>query len=532
MKRAVLGLALAAPAAARIDVTETLVVDARDDRLSFEDGGQDVDRNPANDDLGAVLSRLDLRGEHGGFLAGVRIDNSVFVGEPPCPFTPGDARCPVDDHRPGTTPSAGTRHLWPERAHLEVGSGALRIRAGDTYARFGNGLVLSLRKVDELGLDTTLFGGRIDARAGPLSLAGLGGRTNVQNVDPATLQHVEDPEDPMGGARIEGRAGPAVLGAQGLFSRLDSGSGARTENRVAGATADVTLLAGALRASVEGDVLSQDYTLATGDVESRTGRAEYARVQVVRAPWTVLAEVKDYVSFRLGPDPTGLLVPVYHEPPTLEREGEQVPSIDQAVGARLRADRRFAGPRLGVFASGMGYGHGPPPEGRIDSGDSVWHGYAGLDKRFERSDLFLIATAGYRRQQADFALERDVIHGEIDVGVPAPGGLPGALELRHEQREQRKVLVTQTQRFRRILTTLAWHLPPRWELALLYGFDDEFARAAPVHYLGGEVALRAADWLSVKLFSGSRPGGLICASGTCRTLPPYSGVRAELVARF
>lgn len=49
-----------------------------------------------------------------------------------------------------------------ERALLDADLGAVRLRAGDYYARVGRGMALSLRRVNPLGTDTTLRGGRLD----------------------------------------------------------------------------------------------------------------------------------------------------------------------------------------------------------------------------------------------------------------------------------------------------------------------------------------------------------------------------------
>lgn len=511
-----------------VEATETLTIDYR--RAPGE--GRDFDAVDWNDDLLAVMNRLSLRVAQGRASAGVRLDQSGFVdvegenagGAPDCPRE--DPRCPRADFRPGRT-------VLPERLWVEIDAGAVRGRAGDIYVSFGRGMALSLRKIDAIGLDTALRGGRLDLRHGPLALVGVAGAANVQNVDPATLRHVDDPADVIAGARLEGRVATATLGGHAVVLDEIPGSGEHVQNRVGGATADLALAGGKLLLGVETDWLDAERTLATGDVEPRAGRAGYGRAQILARPVTMLVEFKDYDAFRLNPTPTGFLTPVYAAAPTLERDGEEDPSGVHDLGGRARVDWLLASRRLNLFANYLLYGTSADvDESRIDSGDRVSHAYAGVEKRFDRADLWVIAVAGFRRTTESFERQQRVVHGELDVGLPLPRPVPGSVGLRWVQREERKRAVPDDKDVRRILATLAWHLPPRWEFALLYGHDDEFSETQPVHYVGGEALVRPIERLTFKVFGGARPGGLICASGTCRYLPPFSGVQGELVARF
>lgn len=80
--------------------------------------------------------------------------------------------------------------LYPAKLSLTYQQPGLDITAGDFYAQLGRGLVLSLRKVDELAIDTTIRGGKIQASKslGSFRFGGtlLAGQTNPQRVDEAT----------------------------------------------------------------------------------------------------------------------------------------------------------------------------------------------------------------------------------------------------------------------------------------------------------------------------------------------------------
>ena len=111
-----------------------------------------------------------------------------------------------------------------ERIHLAYrGLGPLRVEAGDDYVAFGHGVALSLRKVDPLGLDTSLQGGRIDYLGSGVRATVLGGRTNPQNLDPIELRVVDDVNDLLAGGELSVDLGDA--GAIGPFRRADRASG-------------------------------------------------------------------------------------------------------------------------------------------------------------------------------------------------------------------------------------------------------------------------------------------------------------------
>src|SRR5260370_8451955 len=69
---------------------------------------------------------------------------------------------------------------------MTYNSRSLEVTAGDAYTQFGRGLTLSMRKVDELGIDTTVRGARIRLQEDPFALVALAGFANPSRVDDAT----------------------------------------------------------------------------------------------------------------------------------------------------------------------------------------------------------------------------------------------------------------------------------------------------------------------------------------------------------
>ncbi len=73
---------------------------------------------------------------------------------------------------------------------------------------------------------------------------------------------------------------------------------------------------------------------------------------------------------------------------------------------------------------------------------------------------------------------------------------------------------------------VAW--PGRGAVTFVYGYSTEVP-TRPTHDPGGEVRVVLPQGGEVRLFGGRMAGGRVCASGTCRDLPPFEGVRLDVV---
>src|SRR5687768_9066063 len=80
-----------------------------------------------------------------------------------------------------------------ERASVGWAGRSIEVTAGDSYVSIGRGLALSLRTIDERGVDTVLRGAKLLVHEGPFSGTLAAGVSNTQNVDEATGKSVDDP---------------------------------------------------------------------------------------------------------------------------------------------------------------------------------------------------------------------------------------------------------------------------------------------------------------------------------------------------
>jgi len=164
----------------------------------------------ANDDWGLFYNRINVQANGGAWQASLRLDNAWFFRSPNAtqigldlvnsrPPSAGGATAPVYFRQ--KVQEAGIElsnryinWLYPAKYSVTYASPALELGLGDGYVSFGRGLVLSLRKLDELASDTTLRGARVTARAraGELSLRATGvvGTLNPLRIDPASGRYL------------------------------------------------------------------------------------------------------------------------------------------------------------------------------------------------------------------------------------------------------------------------------------------------------------------------------------------------------
>ncbi len=140
-----------------VSVTETSIVaqhfDARDNE------------QPQDSGWGEWMNRLDAAIRQGRWAAGLRLDSALYWRRP-------DER---NDSTPTVSPGQIERDgesrfpnsIYPAKVWLAYAAPGLEVTVGDSYVQFGRGLVLSMRKLDELGIDNTLRGAKIQIERDP-----------------------------------------------------------------------------------------------------------------------------------------------------------------------------------------------------------------------------------------------------------------------------------------------------------------------------------------------------------------------------
>lgn len=204
-----------------IDITNTSILNYRFDNRNDDESkvGTLVD-----DYYGEWLDRLNIQVGWWRLRLGIRLDVATFI-DPTSSLDalplarerlldPGDDGAEEASEANKIRRELNTRFLntvYPAKLWIDYMQPGLQVTLGDFYAQLGRGLVFSVRKVDELALDTTVRGGKVvfSKELGPVRLAAtaLAGQMNPLRVDEAT------------GRRLHGSGSPLFFGfpeAQGV----------------------------------------------------------------------------------------------------------------------------------------------------------------------------------------------------------------------------------------------------------------------------------------------------------------------------
>jgi hypothetical protein len=94
----------------------------------------------------------------------------------------------------------------------------LEIIVGDAYVQFARGLVLSMRKLDDLGLDTTVRGFKAAVVRGPFAVTVVGGLANPARVDEASGQALFNEKSiPNTNPAFQNRGPQPIFGLDQIF---------------------------------------------------------------------------------------------------------------------------------------------------------------------------------------------------------------------------------------------------------------------------------------------------------------------------
>ncbi len=413
----------------------------------------------------------------------------------------------------------------PERGLLTYDNRYANLRLGDDYVQFGHGLALSLRKIDALGLDTTLRGGQAEINLSRTRVKLIAGITNRQNLDSIDLQVTDDEQDLLVGTEItvsvtdDISVSPYVMLADAEAAATDG-----SDIRWMAFGLATSLALGKVTLAAEGAGGTREGFTAEGNQE--TIWAGYGSAQIQEGDLSLLVDAKAYRNWAIGRTRNERPI-LYHEAPTLERDDQQVPSNDNAIGARTRVEWRIPSRKSTVFANLLGYRYTQDGTS-ARHGDNAVHGYLGSELRLGESASIGVQT-GYRDENKEDGSDKlSLYHFDLDFATSLSDKLSATFKWNHQEEEK---VVFNTLDFRRglVIGGLAWSGVAA--AALLYGYSTEQA-TTPTHYPGAELLLHLPRGGVLRFFGGRLVGGRVCVSGSCRDVPPFEGVRMDLVVNL
>jgi hypothetical protein len=467
-------------------------------------------------DYGDMFGRLNLARLWDAWQAALRIDTSTFVD------------------------SAADDRYTVEKASLGWAGRTIEVTAGDAYVSFGRGIGLSLRKLDELGIDTTLRGAKLLLHTGPAAATVAFGYVNINNVDEATGASVDDPYDLIGGAQGQILLADRVnLGGYGAAVLFREGIGlVPTDNYTdrsiqAGVTVDAPRLTPHVGFYLE--AMGQAVDTEPG-AEHPRGFGLYGSATAYAGKATILFEGKAYGALTpLQPnlDDPAFDAVVYNSPPTVERVQQTIENpATEIAGGRLRFDWTFS-PSL-VFYTNYGafrdwHGYADPDSGDIRAG-TIHDAYSGVEVRWNQARSWAISSGGIRVVMlGDDAVRRDG-HAEVDAAHALDDRWSLTLHALHEEKAKRESALLD-ERFRQGTITAGVRVRPFLTLAGGYDYTTEPTQPRR-DYWNGTIGWDFTPSSSVRLLVGSMRGGLKCVSGVCRVLPPFEGVKLSATLRF
>lgn len=495
---------------ASLQVVDTAAVEYRGDNRNGVEG---------DDGYGVIVNRLNLLGTAHDMSASARVDTYVFFEAP-------DDRW-EDDVR-------------LERITASWRRGAVRVDAGDFHEQLGRGLVLSVRKLDEAGLDVALRGGAI-AWLGDTHRARIfAGLTNPVNVDAVNQRHLEDANDIVAGGIWEVRAiqwmTVDLFGAyvQAATSEYDTAADLVQDRLGDAAREDRTTSVGlalglpsptdwlALHFEVDG----QHRTLLG---ESATAFAGYTTIDLFFGDTTLLVEGLWLDDWLIQGSPNTALGSrfVYSQPPTLERIDQEVLNNRTVRGGRLRGEQYVLGRDLTVHANVMlrQTDWDEPAEAL------QLHGYTGVEQGYQDGLSRWSLAGGYREELVTGGETTEtlktMIHAEADWVQALGGRLALHLTALHESR------TLEERAYVRGSALAALERAGLGALTVEYGYDTQKeGDGVANHFVAGIVRWDITHDVRLVALGGSQRGGIRCINGICRDYPGFSGGRLELVARF
>ncbi|HUT77168.1 MAG TPA: DUF6029 family protein, partial [Polyangia bacterium] len=453
------------------------------------------DNGPANenqwgddDDYWTFRNILYLQAQNPGFDSALRLDLNLFH-EPPL-------YVPPDEFVPGGTGYTTLRHgndFRVERLHGTAHLGDLHVTVGDSYVSFGRGIALSLIKLDDVGVDNALRGGRVEYRVPrKLRLVVVGGVVNALNSDPLTRQiQRDDPLDRIIGIRGEWELFDALsLGVHGVLMRPRFTDESQIEGSrlyvdqspgigVATGGASVELHAGGFHAYLEGDGQAHDnHRVPAGqeDVLDESGFAAFGELSYDLSPFNIKLEGLAYRrwlmegGFRGSSSFINTVQPLaYNNMPTLEPVWITIKSFGNASGGRLGGDYYLndTDTQISLSSSLLYYLGGLLPQGEwADKPPTlVVHPILGVRQGFGETGVQASVEGGLRYETTDepenaAAAQASGIepadsghlwHAKADVAVPIEG--PHSVEAKFEIRRH-ELLVTEDLEYWVTLTSL------------------------------------------------------------------------------
>ncbi|MFN3201222.1 MAG: DUF6029 family protein [Bradymonadia bacterium] len=484
-----------------VQLTDTLTVDRRTDNRNGD---------PNDDNYDMIVNRLNFNGKWGDFSSVNRLDSMYFIGAPTDEFK--------DDIR-------------LERVGLKYAPGTYTLVAGDFYRQLGRGIALSLRKVDELGVDVSLRGGLAEYDGDVMKATVFGGYTNPANLDWVSLKFVEDSEDLIAGGEYTLRVGELFdfdrsidltmyyVYLQPRDPILDRPGLDDDQTQTVGGSLDVPELTDWL--TFYGEVDYQQRRLV-GDEED--GTAGFVALNVLQEHYGILFEglYLDKYELRGGENTATQNRFNYNQPPTVERFDQEVLNNRDILGGRIRADLFLLDGDFVPYVNGMHRIVNPDEPGKVKQ----YHGYGGFEWRYRQGRARMNLAGGFRDEVQNGRSIKSLRHLDLDYLEPITRSLAFHMQLYHQFWE------LEGRKYARGSSLLAVEWTGVGSATVEVGHDTQNnSEGVRNSFLAGILVYNPIPEVQLRTIIGNQRGGIKCVAGVCRDFPEFSGLRFQVIAR-
>ena len=513
----------------------------QDDGNITEPGDRDYD--PTGENFGDWVSTFGGSIGYNEYLATVRFDSALYLnGAQAAP----DASALIQ--RRTTDRFKNTFRLEYISATYSGRDASLTL--GDFYVTLGRGLVLAVRKVDDVGVDNKLRGAEARVKVKGFKFHLFGGFLNIRNYEPGTAFAYQETGDLIGGGRIEyGWSKYLRLGAHVALiqppKRIGT-DGLPERSRTIGYAATIEMPRPVPWASLYLELARRERSTELSGIDGGSdGYGFYGNANFYWGPVTVLAEGKVYDNllslnpgdFPQASDPSFKLqgqrqiINRVAEPPTAERPLAIILRNRTVAGGRVRADYRIR-PWLVPYAS-FGFYRDQDTEG---SEAFVWAAFGGSRLKWDSGHASL--EGGYRAEiiTADQSILTRDIHWIADISQKIYGKYSAELFSagRHATESAGRdvdgnFLLDVWVEGR---LALSFKSTDGWSVTGAYEFYTKTPEDTKPHYfsIGGQYEFMEGSFVRA-LYGGER-AGLKCSGGVCRQFPGFEGGRIEVNFRY
>jgi hypothetical protein len=397
------------------------------------------------------------------------------------------------------------RDSWELRKYyLEYYKSRFSARLGTFYSSFGHGLTLYVQKNDALGLDEPVHGATATLSLGRLDFTAFGGEVTEPQLE---LRYNRRFKDELKGGRIVARLPYDLhLGGSYVDAKLDRFYPEGVDDLEvwsieAGGVGVANLI------DIEGEWAEIE---RTEGARVKEGYGRYLSLSSTFGPITILGEFKDYWSFDYR----------YNNPPTA---GRTIDSYDHSdvKGARLKVDGDVAAIGALLYASYAEFdSHKRQTSPGGFNGDRQVEWYAGIE---ELAGPVYFEGSWFSRSFTDRGIDERHLIADLHIGVAARGEINMGYDARLEKSSYFRTEIHRSH--------IAYSIAPWGTLSIRYAWDEQ-SQFDTEEFWAGEIEVNPMSQITVSLFAGSDPGGLVCSGGQCREEPRFKGLKTRFTLRF